>query len=287
MGLIRTVVIPAAGLGTRFLPTTKAVPKEMIPLLDKPVIHYGVEEAANSGISQAVVVTSLGKEAIEEYFRPSPELEKLLKEKGRIELLHEVQATSELAEIQYVIQEEQLGLGHAILIAADAVGNEPFAVLLPDDVIQSEVPVLKQMLDLYQCYQVSIVGVEKVPLEQISGYGVVAREKEVEPGFYKLKGLVEKPKAENAPSDLAIVGRYIFTPAIFEALRETKPGALGEIQVTDGMANLMRSEPLYAYEFQGTRHDAGTPLGLIKASVQMGLRDENMGPAIQDFLSGL
>lgn len=285
MGLIRKVVIPAAGWGTRFLPTTKAVPKELIPLLDKPVIHYGVEEAAASGITQAIVVTSQGKEAIKEYFKPNPELEQFLEEKGRTALLHEVQRASNLAEMSYVIQEDQLGLGHAILTTADAVGDEPFAVLLPDDIIQSEIPVLKQMLDLYQSYQASIVAVEKVVPEQVPGYGIVDPEEEVAPGFYKLTGLVEKPTPEEAPSNLGIVGRYVFTPAIFDALRETNPGALGEIQVTDGMANLLKSEPLYAYEFQGARHDAGTPLGLIKASVQMALARKDLGPGLRAYLA--
>ena len=284
MGLINKVVIPAAGWGTRFLPTTKAVPKELIPLIGKPVIHYGVEEAANSGITQAIVVTSTGKGAIKEYFRPNQELEELLRDKGRIELLQEVQEASRLAEMQYVIQEEQLGLGHAILVAADAVGKEPFAVLLPDDVIPGEVPVLKQMLDLYRRYEASIVAVEKVTPEQVSGYGIVSPEEEVAPGFYKLNGLVEKPSPQDAPSDLGIVGRYVFTPAIFDALRETRPGALDELQLTDGMANLLKSEPLYAYQLQSVRHDAGTPLGLIKASIQMGLRDDAIGGGLREFL---
>ncbi|MFQ5873714.1 MAG: UTP--glucose-1-phosphate uridylyltransferase GalU, partial [Dehalococcoidia bacterium] len=275
MTSIRKVVIPAAGWGTRFLPTTKAIPKEMLPLADRPVIQYGVEEAVASGISQVIVVTSRGKKAIEEYFNPSPELESYLREKGKGALLHQVQQLSKIAEMRYVIQEEQLGLGHAILTAAEAVGRESFAVLLPDDVIQAQRPVLAQMIELYEQYEASILAVEKVPKEQIGDYGVVEPE-EISPGFYRVKGLVEKPEVEKAPSDLGIVGRYILTPAIFDALRVTKPGALGEIQVTDGIANLLKEQPVYAYQFQGKRHDAGTPLGLLKASVEIALARKDL-----------
>ncbi|MFQ5933731.1 MAG: UTP--glucose-1-phosphate uridylyltransferase GalU [Dehalococcoidia bacterium] len=284
MPRIRKVVIPAAGWGTRFLPTTKAVPKEILPLVDRPIIHYGVEEAVASGITQVIVITSPGKTAIQYYFEPNPELERFLEEKGKTDLLRDIRRLSSLAEMRYVIQEEQLGLGHAILTAAEAVGQEPFAVLLPDDIIQNQTPVLEQMMELYQRYQASIVAVERVGKDQISDYGIVEPEEESR-GVYRVKSLVEKPKIEEAPSDLGIVGRYIFTPAIFDALKITKPGALGEIQVTDGMANLLSNEPLYAYQFRGKRHDAGTPLGMIKASIEMAFEREDMGAEIRQYLT--
>ena len=280
MTKIRKAVIPAAGWGTRFLPTTKAVPKELLPLVDRPIIHYTVEEAIASGIEQVIVVTSLGKQAIEEYFSPNPELESFLQDKGKIGLLRDIQYLSAMAEMRYIIQEEQLGLGHAVLTAAEAVGQESFAVFLPDDVFQGQQPVLEQMIELFQRYNASILAVEKVARDQIPGYGIIEPE-EIAPGFYKVLGLVEKPPADEAPSDLAIVGRYILTPTIFDALKVTKPGALGEIQVTDGIANLLREEPVYAYEFQGKRRDVGTPLGMIKASVEMALEREDIGPELR------
>ena len=283
MSEIRKVVVPAAGWGTRFLPITKAVPKEMLPLVDRPVIHYGVEEAVASGISQVIVITSQGKQAMEDYFNPNPQLERYLEGKGQSHLLKDVQRLMDCIEMRYVVQEEQLGLGHAVLTAAKAVGSEPFAVLLPDDIIQSERPVLGQMIELFQRYHASILAVRKVPKEQVTGYGIIEPE-EVASGFYKVRGLVEKPGVDEAPSDLGIVGRYILTPGIFEALRKTAPSALGEIQVTDGIANLLRKEPVYAYEFQGTRHDVGTPLGLMKASIALSLARQDIGPALRDYL---
>ncbi|MEE9198686.1 MAG: UTP--glucose-1-phosphate uridylyltransferase GalU [Dehalococcoidia bacterium] len=284
MTRIRKAVIPAAGWGTRFLPTTKAIPKELLPLIDRPVIHYSVEEAVASGIEQVVVITSPGKEATEGYFSPSPELERYLKEKGKSELLEDIRRISAMAEMRYVVQEEQLGLGHAVLTAAEAVGQEPFAVLLPDDIIEAERPVLGQMIHLFERHKASILAVEKVAREQVPGYGIIEPE-EVASGLYRVHGLVEKPQPDEAPSDLGIVGRYILTPAIFDALRATRPGALGEIQVTDGIANLLKKEPVYAYEFQGVRHDVGTPLGLIKASVAMALGRKDIGPELRRYLS--
>ena len=286
MTSIRKVVIPAAGWGTRFIPTAKAIPKELVPLVDKPVIHYGVEEAVASGIEEVIVITSPGKEAIERYFSPSPELERYLKEKGKARPLEEVRRISAMAKISYVIQEEPLGLGHAILTAAEVVGQEPFAVLLPDDVIEAERPVLGQMIELFQQHKASILAVEKVPREKISSYGIIEPE-EIAPGFYRVHSLVEKPPPDEAPSNLGVAGRYILTPAIFDALRATEPGALGEIQVTDGIANLLKEEHVYAYEFQGKRHDVGTPLGLIKASVALGLSRQDIGPELSRYLSAI
>ncbi len=283
---IRKVVIPAAGWGTRFLPTTKAVPKELVPLMDKPIIHYGVEEAVTSGIGRVIIVTSPGKKAIEDYFTPNPDLERFLSDKNRIGLLEEVRKVSRMAEMSYVTQEEQLGLGHAVLTAAEAVDREPFAVLLPDDVIQSKKPVLSQMMDLFSRYHGSVVAVQRVTREQIPGYGIIKAE-EVEQGFYKVLGLVEKPNPDEAPSDLGIVGRYLLTASIIDALRATEPGALGEIQLTDGIANLLKSEPVYAYEFEGKRHDVGTPLGLIKASVEMALSREDVGQQLKRYLGSI
>ncbi len=283
---IRKVVIPAAGWGTRFLPTTKAVPKELVPLMDKPIIHYGVEEAVTSGIGRVIIVTSPGKKAIEDYFTPNPDLERFLSDKNRIGLLEEVRKVSRMAEMSYVTQEEQLGLGHAVLTAAEAVDREPFAVLLPDDVIQSKKPALGQMMDLFSRYHGSVVAVQRVTREQIPGYGIIDAE-EVEQGFYKVLGLVEKPNPDEAPSDLGIVGRYLLTASIIDALRATEPGALGEIQLTDGISNLLKSEPVYAYEFEGKRHDVGTPLGLIKASVEMALSREDVGQQLKRYLGSI
>lgn len=286
MRTVNRVVIPAAGWGTRFLPATKVVPKEMLPLVGQPIIHYGVEEASASGIGQVIIVTSQGKEAMEDYFLPDPELEAFLKARGKTSLLATIRDLSSNIQVTYIIQEEQLGLGHAILIAEKAVGPEPFAVLLPDDVIQSQRPVLAQMIDLFQEHGASILAVERVSRERVSDYGIIDAE-EISPGFYRVRGLVEKPRPLDAPSDLGIVGRYILTPRIFDALRRTEPGALGEIQVTDGIARLLESEPVYAYQFQGIRHDAGTPLGLIKASISIALSRDDLAPELRAYLSNL
>ena len=283
---VRKVVIPAAGWGTRFLPTTKAVPKELIPLIDRPVIQYGLEEASASGLSHAVIVTSPGKRALEEYFAPRPDLDRFLESKGSLAIVRGLEQLIDSIEFSYVVQKEQLGLGHAIMTATEAVGQEPFAVLLPDDVIQSKKPVLRQMMEVFEVRQRSVLAVEKIPRERISGYGIIDAQ-EIGSGLYRVKGLVEKPQPEDAPSDLGIVGRYILTPGLFDALEKTSPGALGEIQVTDGIAKLLETEPVYAYEFQGDRHDAGTPLGLIKASVSMALSHPDLGPEVRTFLADL
>ena len=281
---VRTVVVPAAGWGTRFLPTTKAVPKELLPLIDKPVIQYGMEEAADSGLTRAVLVTSPGKNALEDYFRPRPALDDFLASKGKSDLISSVSRITGNLDITSVLQHEQLGLGHAVLTAANDVGNEPFAVLLPDDVIHSRTPVLQQLLQVFDSRQASVLAVQKIPRDRISGYGVIEQE-QIGPGLYRVKALVEKPNPEDAPSDLGIVGRYVLTSTIFDSLAVTKAGALGEIQLTDAIAILLENEPVYALEFEGDRYDAGNPLGLIEASVSMGLARPDIGPGLRAFLA--
>ena len=278
---IRKAVIPAAGLGTRFLPTTKAVPKELLPLLDKPLIQYAVEEAAASGIQDIILVTSPGKEALENYFQPHDALERFLREKASPDLLHQVQRLASLARISCVRQEEPLGLGHAVLTAKDLVGNEPFAVMLPDDVIQSPEPALAQMIRIFESRGNGLVAVEEVPDDQVGSYGVIAPEP-LSNRVFRVLGLVEKPSPEEAPSNLAIVGRYILPAKVFDCLEETLPGAKGEIQLTDGLAKLLETQDLYGYKFSGIRHDGGTPLGLLKASLSMGLEQRSYRAAILD-----
>ena len=283
---VRTVVVPAAGWGTRFLPTTKAVPKELLPLIDKPVIQYGMEEAADSGLTRTVLVTSPDKNALEDYFRPRPALNEFLESKGKSDLISSVARITDHLDITSVIQHEQLGLGHAVLTASEAVGPEPFAVLLPDDVIHSRTPVLQQLLQVFNSRQASVLAVKRIPRDRISGYGVIEQE-QIGSGLHRVKALVEKPRPEDAPSDLGIVGRYVLTSTIFEALVATKPGALGEIQLTDAIAILLENEPVYALEFEGDRYDAGNPLGLIQASICMGLARPDIGPDLRAFLARL
>ena len=263
---VRKAVIPAAGLGTRFLPVTKAVPKELLPLFDKPLIQYAVEEAVDSGIEEIILVTSEGKESLEQYFQPHPQLEQSLKDKVPPELLDQVTHLGRMARVSSVRQEQPLGLGHAVLTARDMVGDEPFAVILPDDVVFHETPALAQMLEVYRRRGGGVIAVEQVPPERVSSYGVVDPEY-LSDGESRILGLVEKPPPEDAPSNLAIVGRYILPSAVFDALKRTKPGAKGEIQLTDGLALLLESHPLFAYMLKGERHDGGTPLGLLKASL--------------------
>lgn len=283
---VRKAVFPAAGLGTRFLPATKASPKEMLTLVDKPLIQYVVEEAVASGIESVVIVTGRGKAAMEDHFDISYELEKLLEERGKTRELKAMRAISDMARVSYVRQKEALGLGHAVLQSRDLVGNEPFAVMLSDDIIDSKTPALKQLLDVYEKYDAPVVAVFQVPGEAISRFGAIAGE-EVEDGVYKITDMVEKPAFADAPSDLAIIGRYILTPDIFDEIENTTPGAIGEIQITDAMKALMKKRPFYAVRFEGTRYDAGDKLGFLIATVQFALKHEDLAPEFREYLKSL
>ncbi len=283
---IRKAVFPAAGLGTRFLPATKASPKEMLPLVDKPLIQYVVEEAVASGIESVIIVTGRDKTAIEDHFDISFELEHLLRERGKDEMLKQVRAISEMARISYVRQREALGLGHAILQARDFVEGEPFAVMLADDIVDAETPALKQMLKAYEKYDAPVIGTMRVEGEAISRFGVIDAE-EVEPGVYRIKDMVEKPAFAEAPSDLAIIGRYILTPDIFKEIENARPGAGGEIQLTDAMRSLLRKRPFYAVRFEGTRHDAGDKLGFLIATVEFALKHPDLAPEFTSYLRTL
>ena len=281
---VRTAVIPGGGLGTRFLPVSKAVPKELLPILDKPMIQYGVEEAAAAGIQHIVVVTSPGKDALEHYFTADTELEQKLLNSGAQEHFEKVRQASSLARFSFVVQEQPLGLGHAVLTAKDLVGDEPFVVLLPDDVILHTEGATRQMLDVFQEREASVVAAEEVAPEAVRNYGVVDATAVAE-RVHRISGLVEKPEPEDAPSNLAIVGRYVLTPEIFACLERTRPGAKGEVQLTDGLALLLQQEPVYAYQFYGTRYDGGTPLGLLRASVEMGLKRQDTRAQVSDILT--
>ncbi|MCM3040855.1 UTP--glucose-1-phosphate uridylyltransferase GalU [Paenibacillus motobuensis] len=272
---IRKAIIPAAGLGTRFLPVTKAMPKEMLPIVDKPTIQYIVEEAVASGIEDIIIVTGKGKRAIEDHFDNSFELEHNLSEKKKWDLLEEVRKSSEMADIHYIRQKEPKGLGHAIWCARKFIGDEPFAVLLGDDIVESEVPCLKQMIDVFDYERASVVGVQPVPWEEVSRYGVVDAS-ELRERVYLAKQLVEKPAADKAPSNLAIMGRYILTPKIFEILGEQQVGVNGEIQLTDAISKLGEFERIVAYNFEGTRHDVGEKLGFIKTTLHYALENQEL-----------
>jgi UTP--glucose-1-phosphate uridylyltransferase len=280
---IRTAVIPAAGLGTRFLPVTKSVPKELMPILDKPMLQYVVEEAAEAGFERVVIVTAKGKESIASYFQPQESLERHLLDTGAADMAEKVRAASNLADVSFVIQEQPLGLGHAVLTAEDAVGGEPFAVILPDDIVDNCPGVLSQMLNVREEHGGGVVSVEPVPWEMVRNYGVVEAA-QVSGRVHRIKSLVEKPAREDAPSNLAIVGRYILPPEIFDCLKRTPPGAKGEIQLTDGLSILLDDMDIYAYEFQGTRYDGGTPLGLLKASLGFGLAREDTRESVRALL---
>src|SRR5215813_1848382 len=285
---VRKAVFPAAGLGTRFLPATKAQPKEMLPLIDKPIIQYSVEEALHSGCDQIIIVTGRGKNAIEDHFDTSYELEKMLEERGKTDLLEQVRAVSNMINVSYVRQKETLGLGHAVLMARDLVGDEPFAVMLGDDIIDSAVPCMKQMVDVFERHKGPVIAVHQVPRQEISAYGVIDGVSEGDSGrVYRIRDLVEKPKAAEAPSDLAIIGRYILTPDIFEALDKTPRDAGGEIQLTNGLRTLKDRRTMYGYRFEGVRHDAGNKLGFLKATVEFALKREDLGGPFREYLKGL
>lgn len=283
---VKKAVVTAAGLGTRFLPATKAQPKEMLPLVDKPLIQYAVEEAVSAGIKQILIITALGKYSIEDHFDRNFELERVLQRKGDHRNLERVRKISDMATIAYTRQKQQLGLGHAVLTAREFMNDEPFVVILPDDIIECEVSCIGQMLEACKRFPHSMIAVERVKREDIKSYGVIQPEL-VGERVYRVRSLVEKPAPEEAPSDLGIVGRYILTPGIFEALEVTPRGKGGEIQLTDALQLLLEKEPIYAYEFQGTRYDAGTPLGYLKASVEHALRRRDIGPQFRQYLRGL
>ena len=286
---VRKAVFPAAGLGTRFLPATKAQPKEMLPLIDKPIIQYGVEEAVASGVSNIILVTGRGKSAIEDHFDVSAELETFLESRGKLDQLEEVRSISRLITVSSIRQGEPLGLGHAVLVTEAIVAGEPFAVVLADDVIDADPPGLRQMIDVYNRADGPVIAVERVPLDQVSSYGIV----DVEPapqlgkGVFRIKDLVEKPPRSEAPSNLAIIGRYILTPDIFPALRETARDKSGEIQLTNGMKRLLAERPLYAYEIEGVRHDTGNKLGFLKAVVYFGLKRPDLADPFRAYLDSL
>jgi UTP--glucose-1-phosphate uridylyltransferase len=283
---IRKAVFPAAGLGTRFLPATKASPKEMLPLVDKPLIQYSVEEAVASGIESIMIVTGRDKNSIENHFDISFELEELLKEKGKTDVIAEIRAISDLAHISYTRQKQALGLGHAIYQAKDFAGDDAFAVLLADDIVDAEKPALKQMIEVFEKYDAPVIATMQVAGEAISRFGVIDAE-EVEPNVFRIKDMVEKPAFKDAPSDLAIIGRYIFTPDIFDAIEKTEPGAGGEIQITDAMRLLLRSRPFYAVKLEGTRHDAGDKLGFLIATVEFALKRDDLGKDFREYLKSL
>lgn len=280
---VRKAIIPAAGLGTRFLPATKAMPKEMLPIVDKPTIQYIVEEAVASGIEDIIIVTGKGKRAIEDHFDNSFELEFNLKEKGKFTLLEEVQKSSRMVDIHYIRQKEPKGLGHAIWCARKFIGDEPFAVLLGDDIVHAEKPCLQQMIEMYNRYKASIIGVQPVPEREVSRYGIVDGQM-LGHRLYNVNSLVEKPKMEEAPSNLAILGRYILTPKVFELLETQKPGAGGEIQLTDALSQLNRHEVIYAYEFEGKRYDVGEKMGFIKTTIEFALQHEELRAQVLEYL---
>jgi UTP--glucose-1-phosphate uridylyltransferase len=288
---VRKAVFPAAGLGTRFLPATKAQPKEMLPLVDKPIIQYGVEEALAAGCDQIIIITGRGKTAIEDHFDVSYELERMLEERGKKELLSIVRQISDMIYVAYVRQKEALGLGHAVLTARELVGNEPFAVLLADDVIDAQKPCLKQMIEVFDATQSSVIATQEVDGPAISAYGVldsVPVKDKFNGRLHEVKNLVEKPKLEDAPSNLAIIGRYVLTPTVFQTLERTPPGAGGELQLTDGVRALLAAgEKVYGYTFEGKRHDAGDKLGFLKATVEFALKRPDMGKQFAEYLRSL
>jgi len=285
---LRKAVFPAAGLGTRFLPATKAQPKEMLPLVDKPIIQYVIEEAVAAGLTNIIIVTGRGKNAIEDHFDVSYELEKLLEERGKYDLLEQVRAISSMINVSYVRQGATLGLGHAVLVARDLVGDEPFAVMLGDDIIDAPVPCMRQMVEVFERVGDPVIAVYRVPPDEISAYGVIDGVAEPDDErVYRIRDLVEKPSPERAPSDMAIIGRYILTPDIFEALASTPRDEGGEIQLTNGIRDLRRHRRVYGYRFDGVRHDAGNKLGFLKATVEFALKRDDLGAPFREYLRSL
>jgi UTP--glucose-1-phosphate uridylyltransferase len=288
---VRKAVFPAAGLGTRFLPATKASPKEMLPLVDKPLIQYGVEEAVQSGLQHIVIVTGRGKSSIEDHFDVSFELEYLLESKKKADMLAQVRAISDMIDVSYVRQKEALGLGHAVLRAKELVGNEPFAVVLSDDIIDAPVPCIRQLLDVYEQYEAPVIALMEVPADQISAYGVVDAEL-VSDGklgntLYRIRDMVEKPKKEEAPSNLAVIGRYLLTPDIFGSIESIEPGSGGELQLTDALKDMLRNRPVFGLKFDGRRFDAGDKLGFLKATVEFALERPDLGAPFREYLKTL
>ena len=281
--IIKKAVITAAGWGTRFLPVTKSQPKEMLPLLDKPIIQYSVEEVIACGVELVVIVTAIGKRAIEDYFDHNYELEQMLEQKGETKLLESVRRSSNMVDIGYIRQKGQFGLGHAVLTAKNMIGNGPFALLLPDDLFERKEEVLKNMMRVYEKYGGAVVAVKQVTEEEINRYGIIDGRK-IGNRIYQVTDLVEKPPPEKAPSNLAIMGRYVLVPEIFKILENTKPGKNGEIQLTDALQTLLQNQPIYGYEFEGERYDAGTPLGLLETTIALGLKEPTMGPKLRDYL---
>ncbi len=285
---VKKAIIPAAGLGTRFLPATKAQPKEMLPIVDKPTIQYIIEEAIASGIEDIIVVTGRGKRAIEDHFDKSFELEETLEKKQKTKLLEEIQAISSMTNIHYIRQKEPNGLGHAIWCARKFIGNEPFAVLLGDDIVQSDTPCLKQLIDVYDKYNSSVVGVQEVPDNDVSKYGIVApKGTEVEQNVIHADTLVEKPALQDAPSNYAIMGRYVLRPEIFNILETLPPGSGNEIQLTDAIKELNQSQVVLAYNFAGIRYDVGDKLGFIKATVDFALQREDLSNDVAEYLKDI
>ena len=284
---VRNVLVPAAGLGTRMLPATKTVPKELLPLVDRPIIQYGVEEAARSGVRRVVLVTNPGNTLTASHFAPAPELEAELGARGKPDLLADVRALTALADVACVHQPRPLGLGHAVLCGRDAVGDAPFAVLLPDDVIDAEPPALRRMLDVFAGSGNPVLLVERVPRAAVHHYGIVAIEAKVDDGVFLVKDLVEKPSAADAPSDLAILGRYVLTPDVFDALESTDRGAGGEIQLTDGLRRLLRTRPIHACALNGTRFDAGDRNGFLKATIHFAAKQPALAASLREALDGV
>jgi len=283
---VRKAIFPAAGRGTRFLPVTKALPKEMLPLIDKPLIHYGIEEAVASGIKCIIIITGRGKTAIEDYFDVSYELEKLLEGRNKTDLLKMVREISQLVEVSYIRQKSPRGVGHAVCIARELVGEEPFAVLFADDIIEAPVPCIKQLIEVAERLKSPVLAIQQIKREEASRYGIIQGEK-IEDRLYRITDMVEKPSPQEAPSDLAIVGRYVLTPDLFPLLEKTLPDKSGEIQITDGLRLLAQQTPIYGYQFQGTRYDAGSKVGFLKAMIQFALKHPEVGEEFRRYLKSL